>query len=69
MTKPFNYTLALLAATLAIPSAKAADILGIDVSSAQGTINWASVASDGVVFAYVHAPLARALKIPISSPT
>ncbi len=55
MTKPFNCTLALLAASLAVPDVRAASILGVDVSSGSGTINWTAVAGDGVAFAYAHA--------------
>jgi len=56
MNKPLNCAAALVSAALAATSAKAADrILGIDVSSGQGTINWTDVAANGVTFAFVHA--------------
>jgi GH25 family lysozyme M1 (1,4-beta-N-acetylmuramidase) len=60
MKKSVNYSLAFVTAALAATSANAgvdaADrILGIDVSSGSGTINWPEVASNGVVFAYALA--------------
>lgn len=56
MNKSLNCAAALVSAALATISAKAADrVLGIDVSSAQGTINWADVYANGVVFAYAQA--------------
>ena len=36
-------------------SARATNILGIDVSSGSGSINWTDVKADGVVFAFCHA--------------
>ncbi len=45
----------LLTVPLATTPLLAAGPLGIDVTSAQGTINWASVKSDGVTFAYAQA--------------
>jgi lysozyme len=56
MNKSISYAAALVSAALAATSAKATDrILGIDVSSGQGTINWADVAANGVTFALIHA--------------
>jgi len=56
MNKSLNCAAALVSAALAATSAKAADrVLGIDVSSGNGSINWTDVAANGVTFAYVHA--------------
>jgi lysozyme len=56
MNKSLNCAVALVSAALAATSAHAADrILGIDVSSGQGSINWADVYANGVTFAYIHA--------------
>ena len=47
---------ALSAAAIASPLAKRAPFpQGIDVSNLQGTINWTTVASAGVVWAYIKA--------------
>lgn len=46
---------ALSAATIASPVVKRAGPQGIDVSNYQGTINWTTVASEGVAFAYIKA--------------
>src|ERR1700743_2477737 len=45
----------LATACLIIPQANANNILGIDVSHYQGTINWTSVKGDGVNFAFTKA--------------
>ena len=55
MNNKLNCAAALVTAALAATSARAENILGIDVSSSQGSINWTSVKSDGVDFAYVRA--------------
>jgi lysozyme len=44
-----------LALTFAASNASASRILGIDVSSFQGSINWSSVHADGVKFAFAKA--------------
>lgn len=41
--------------TVSIISTQASNLLGIDVSSAQGSINWSSVYADGVRFAFARA--------------
>lgn len=46
---------ALSAAAIASPVVKRAGPQGIDVSNHQGTINWTTVASEGVAFAYIKA--------------
>jgi GH25 family lysozyme M1 (1,4-beta-N-acetylmuramidase) len=46
---------ALSAAAIASPLVKRADPQGIDVSNYQGTINWTTVALEGVAFAYIKA--------------
>ena len=46
---------ALSAAAIASPVVKRASLQGIDVSNLQGTINWTTVASEGVTFAYIKA--------------
>jgi Glycosyl hydrolases family 25 len=56
MNKSLNCAAAVVSAALAATSAYAADrILGVDVSSSQGSINWADVYANGVTFAYIHA--------------
>ncbi len=45
----------LATAAMATSHAGANNILGIDVSSYQGSINWSSVKADGVVFAFAKA--------------
>lgn len=49
------YIAVLATACVATSPAVANNILGIDVSSAQGSINWSSVHSAGVEFAFVQA--------------
>lgn len=50
------YFVALLSfSAAASPLVKRADPQGIDVSHYQGTINWGTVAADGVSFAYIKA--------------
>jgi len=46
---------ALSAVAIASPVVKRADLQGIDVSNHQGTINWTTVAFQGVAFAYIKA--------------
>ncbi len=54
--KKISTCVAVLAtACISIPQIRANNILGIDVSSYQGSINWSSVHSDGVDFAYAKA--------------
>ena len=51
---------AVLAAACLTTSVKANSILGIDVSTYQGTITWSSVAGDGVKFAAARATMGTA---------
>ena len=44
---------------LAAPAGAAGRLEGIDVSTFQGTINWADVAADGIDFAYARATYGR----------
>jgi lysozyme len=55
MKKTFIHAIAVLAIGLAAHPAQAARVLGTDVSSAQGSVNWASVHADGYVFAFAKA--------------
>lgn len=55
MKKLFSYAAILAAACVATSQVRATNILGIDVSSAQGSINWASVHGAGVEFAFAQA--------------
>ena|ERR1700722_88313 len=55
MKKSINCAVAVATAAFTASAARAENILGIDVSSGQGTINWTSVHSDGVEFAFVRA--------------
>ena len=55
MKKTFTCAASLISAALAATSAQAENILGIDVSAYQGTINWTDVHSSGVDFAFVAA--------------
>jgi len=51
----FRYAAILATAYVATSQVRATNILGIDVSSYQGSINWASVHSAGVEFAFAQA--------------
>lgn len=55
MKKTISYAAAVLTTSLAAMPAIAQRPLGVDVSAYQGSINWASVHSDGVVFAFAKA--------------
>ncbi len=55
MKKLTKYAAVLATACVATSQARANNILGIDVSSYQGTIDWTSVKSAGVDFAFVQA--------------
>jgi GH25 family lysozyme M1 (1,4-beta-N-acetylmuramidase) len=48
-------SLALVAVSQASPLEKRAAPQGIDVSSYQGNINWASVKANGIAFVYIKA--------------
>ena len=50
-----KYTIALLILALSFSISNAQTILGVDVSSYQGTPNWTQVKSDGITFAYAKA--------------
>jgi len=54
-TNMTKWAAVLATAALATSQAGANNILGIDVSSYQGSINWTSVHNDGVVFAFTKA--------------
>lgn len=55
MKKLSNYAAVLATACVATSQARAANILGIDVSSSQGAINWSEVKVSGVDFAFAKA--------------
>jgi GH25 family lysozyme M1 (1,4-beta-N-acetylmuramidase) len=55
MKKLFSYAAILATAYVATSQARANNLLGIDVSSYQGSINWTSVHSAGVAFAFAQA--------------
>lgn len=55
MKKTLQTVIAILSATLAITSANANNLFGIDVSSYQGSINWTTVHANGVQFAFAKA--------------
>jgi lysozyme len=54
-TKPMKTATLLLAMSLGATSLMAQRPLGIDVSAAQGSINWSTVAANGVKFAFTKA--------------
>jgi len=55
MKKTIGYAAAVLTTSIAATPAIAQRPLGIDVSAYQGSINWSSVHSDGVIFAFAKA--------------
>ncbi|EEF60769.1 glycoside hydrolase family 25 protein [Pedosphaera parvula] len=55
MKKLFGYAAILATAYVATSQASATNLLGIDVSAAQGSINWTSVHGAGVEFAFAQA--------------
>jgi len=55
MKKLLTYSAVLATLCVASSQVRATNLLGIDVSSAQGSINWASVHAAGVEFAFVQA--------------
>ena len=55
MKKTIGYAAAVLTTSIAATPVMAQRPLGIDVSAYQGSINWSSVHSDGVIFAFAKA--------------
>lgn len=52
---PLHFVALISLTAAASPLVKRADPQGIDVSHYQGSINWGTVAADGVAFAYIKA--------------